>query len=163
MKFATTLIITALFFSAACVSVSLSKPKHKRAEGVQYSEPGSPFSKQSRDDVDAAWKNGNNGNLMSYLTDCSDESDPSLENVLNGTLEGLSDLRIDSKTSPMVQGREGRRVVAAGKVDGVPTKIDLLLFKRDSCIYILTYVGVEKNFEVDHDKFNKFASGFRAP
>jgi hypothetical protein len=62
-----------------------------------------------------------------------------------------------------MQEREGRRVHAAGKVDGVPTEIDLLAFKRNHCIYILSYVGVKKAFTEDRSAFTKFIEGFRAP
>lgn len=114
-------------------------------------------------DVDAAWKNPKNGNLISYLTDCHDESDPALDFIVQGALGGLTDLKYDRKDSPMIQGREARRVVASGRVDGVPSKIDLLAFKRDNCIFILSYVGVQKSFAENHSQFERFIEGFRAP
>ena len=101
--------------------------------------------------------------MISYLTDCHDDSDPALDFIVQGALSGLSGLQYERKESPTVQGREARRVVASGKVDGVPSKIDLLAFKRDNCIYIISYVGVEKSFAENHSQFEKFMEGFRAP
>jgi hypothetical protein len=146
------------------VSVNLGgnkSPKH--AEGVKFSEPGSPFRKETREDIDGAWKNEKNGNLISYLTDCQDQSDPTLETIVQGAISGLSEMKIDSSENPIVQGREARRVVAQGKVDGVASKIDLLAFKRNHCIYMLSYVGVSKAFDKDHAQFDKFIQGFYAP
>ncbi len=160
-------LIFILFFSfafTACVSVNLggSGPA-KRASGVEYSEPGKPFEKQSIDHVDAAWKNESNGNAISYVSDCKDATDPSLDYIVNGLLGGLSAVKRERDETVEIQGREGKRVLASGKVDGVPTQIDLLVFKRNQCIYILSYVGVAKAFALDHAAFDKFIVGFRAP
>jgi hypothetical protein len=160
----TALVFSSLMLFTGCVSVNLggsSGPKH--AEGVKVSEPSSPFRKELRDDVDGAWKNPNNGNMISYLTDCQDSSDPSLETIVTGAVMGLSELHIESTQSPTILGREARRVLASGRVDGVPSKIDLLAFKRNRCIYMLSYVGVSQSFDQDHAHFDRFVQGFRAP
>jgi hypothetical protein len=148
---------------SGCVSVSLAKSEVKRATGVQITQPSKPFETESRKDVDAAWKNPKNGNLISYMTDCQDENDPGLDNIVQGALSGLTDLRYDKKESPTLDNREARRVLVSGKVDGVPSQIDLVVFKRDSCIYILSFVGVQKSFGQDQGQFDKFVEGFRAP
>jgi hypothetical protein len=150
--------------AAGCVSVNLgggSGPH--RATGVQVQPPGSPFTKEDRDDVDGAWKNSRNGNMLSYISDCQDSSDPSLETILQGAISGLNDLKVEANESPTIQGREAKRVLASGKVDGVASKIDILTFKRNKCIYILSYVGVNSSFSQDHGAFDKFVQGFRAP
>jgi hypothetical protein len=82
---------------------------------------------------------------------------------VQGVIVGLSDLNVESKETVTVQSREGRRVLASGKVDGVPSLIDLLVFKRNTCIYILTYVGVKSAFNENRGDFNKFLESFRAP
>ncbi len=153
-----------LCFFTSCVSVNLGGGSAgKRAEGVHIVAPKSPFSKETRADLDGAWINSKSGNTISYLTDCQDNTDPSLDSIVQGAMTGLSDLKIDSTSNEMVQEREARRVVAVGKVDGVPSKIDLMVFRRNHCIYLLSYVGVQKAFEQDHAQFDEFIHGFRAP
>ncbi len=148
----------------SCVSVSLSPPDEaKRASGVVFKNPHSRFSKESRQDVDAAWKNNANGNVISYLSDCKDPSDPSLDSILQGVLSGVSELQPVSRQTITHQAREARRVVVSGKVDGVPTMMDLMVFKRNQCIYILSYLGVQSSFAADQSQFNTFIEGFRAP
>jgi hypothetical protein len=146
-----------------CVTVKLAGESGKKAAGVEYKQPDKPFEKDSRPEVDLAWKNGRNGNVISYISDCNDPADPPLAQILSGVLSGLSDLKTLEETTPVIQGREGERVHASGKVDGVPTEIDLLTFKRNHCIYILSYVGVKKSFNEDRAEFTKFIDGFRAP
>jgi hypothetical protein len=149
----------------SCVSVKLAGTGDNttRAVGVRYVDPESPFAKDQRTDIDAAWKNPKNGNLISYLSDCQDSADPSLDSIVQGALSGLSELHVDSTQSPRVQSREARRVTATGKVDGVLTRTDLLAFKRNNCIYILSYVGVVATFDENRASFDKFISGFQAP
>lgn len=157
--------IVMLALPVSCVNVRLSTAddQAKRASGVKYLEPGSPFTAQDRPEVDAAWKNSRNGNAISFLSDCKDPTDPPLDNILQGVLVGLTDLHIENRETVTVQGREGRRVVAFGKVDGVPSGIDLLAFKRNQCIYILSYVGVKAAFNENRAEFTRFIEGFRAP
>jgi hypothetical protein len=161
MRFATLIILG--FSLSGCVSVKLAQQEAKRATGVKFSAPAKPFSPDGTKEVDAAWQNPKNGNLISYLTDCQDDNDPTLDTILQGALGGITELKFDKKESPAIQGREARRVVVSGKVDGVPTGIDMIAFKRDSCIYILSYVGVQKTFNEDHAAFDRFVEGFRAP
>jgi hypothetical protein len=163
MRFSTLTVILGFLASASCVSVKLAQPDAKRATGVKFEAPRAPFTADSRKEVDASWQNPNNGNLISYLSDCTDQSDPSLESIVQGALGGLTEMHFDKKETLTMQGREARRVVVSGKVDGVPSQIDMLAFKRDSCIYILSYVGVQKAFAGDHAAFDKFVEGFRAP
>ncbi|NJL23736.1 MAG: hypothetical protein HC902_00155 [Calothrix sp. SM1_5_4] len=161
------LLFFMLFVFSGCVTVKLDTGMNgssaKRAEGVSYKEPGQPFVKEQRSDVDASWQNPRNGNVISFITDCKDPSDPSLQSIVGGMLAGLPGLKIESDQEQMVQGREGRRVLASGKVDGVPSQTDLLVFKRNQCIYVLSYVGVKKSFNEDRAEFERFIQGFRAP
>lgn len=158
-----TLIFTTLLMGTGCVTVKLGDVESQRANGVEFREPSSPFKRDKRDEVDAAFKNTRNGNVISYLSDCKDPSDPPLDNIIAGVLTGLTDLKIEQKETVQMLGREGRRVVAAGKVDGVPSAIDLLVFKRNQCIYILSYVGVKDAFPQNRVDFNRFIEGFRVP
>lgn len=159
--------MTILLFltGTSCVSVKLSSDSgtSKRAVGVQYSEPSKPFAKNENPDVDASWQNGKNGNVISYLSDCKDPSDPPLDNIVAGVVAGVNDLKFESREDIEVQGREGRRLLATGKVDGVASAIDMVVFKRNQCIYILTYAGVKSTFPANRADFTKFVQGFKAP
>jgi hypothetical protein len=154
---------TAFLALSGCVTVKLAGESGTKASGIELREPVKPFAKESRPEVDAAWKNNKNGNLISYISDCNDPTDPPLAQIVMGILGGLTDMKTLEESSPMIQGREGQRVHASGKVDGVPTEIDLLAYKRNHCIYILSYVGVKKSFGEDRAAFSQFIDGFRAP
>lgn len=158
-----TLIFTTLLMGTGCVTVKLGGQESQRADGVAFREPSPPFTRDHRDEVDAAFKNHRNGNVISYLSDCKDPTDPPLDSIVAGVLAGLTDPKIESKETVQMLGREGRRVVAFGKVDGVASAIDLLVFKRNQCIYILSYVGVKTAFPDNRADFNRFVEGFKVP
>ena len=53
---------------SGCVSVNIGGPKrNQKAEGVKFNEPQAPFVKAPQVDVDEAWKNQQNGNLISFF------------------------------------------------------------------------------------------------
>lgn len=155
-------ILISILFSG-CVTVNLGEGKSQKADGVELKAPAKPFESQSRDDVDSAWKNRSNGNVISYLSDCKDPSDPPLDSIVQGVLSGLSEMKIETSAKPTVQGREARRTTAQGKVDGVPTHVELLVFKRNNCIFILNYAGVSSAFPDNKADFQRFVEGFKAP
>lgn len=166
MKHLAVLFYILMFLTAnGCISVNLGagSASGKKSEGVQTIVPTAPFVVQKRADVDGAWKSEKTGNTISYISDCQDPSDPTLDSIVRDAMAGLTDLKVESTQSPTMQSREARRVVASGQVDGVQSKIDLLAFKRNHCIYILSYVGVSSAYAADHAQFDKFISGFRAP
>lgn len=164
MRNAALIFLSSIFLLGGCVTVKLDTAgKGKRAEGVAYKDPAKPFVEEKRNDVDAAWKNPKNGNVISYLSDCKDPSDPPLDQIVQGILSGLSDLKVESTESPMIQGREARHILATGKVDGVASGIELVVFKRNMCIYMISYVGVKKALGENRAEFKSFLEGFQAP
>lgn len=163
MMKAAPLNILAIIFLGGCVSVNIGNSEAKRASGVQVREPVEPFQKESREDVDASWRHKANGNAISYISDCQDSSDPDLDTIANGVFSGLSQITYDSKEEMEFRRREAKRILAHGKVDGVPTYIDLLVFKKNRCIYILSYVSLPNTYKANKRDFDQFIEGFNPP
>lgn len=148
---------------SSCVSVELGPKRPARASGIRYDAPAKPFEKASADNVDEIWRNPRNGNALSFLSECNDPSDPSLHAIEQGVLSGLYPYNYVKQNDITYEGRAARRVQVKGVVDGVPSLVDLLVFKRNNCIYILSYVGLEQNHHQDEKTFETFISGFHAP
>jgi len=163
MKLATLKISIAAFCLTGCISVSLSGDKHEKANGVKLQAPAAPFEKAKGDNVDEIWRNPKNGNAISYLSDCSDQSDPSLLSIEQGVLSGLNPYSYESQTELTFDGRGARKSRVKGTVDGVASVVDLLVFKRNNCIYILSYVGLQQKHSEDQQRFDTFMERFHAP
>ncbi len=157
------LLFTIGLFLSGCVTVNVGNKNSKKAEGVKLNEPSGPFKEYEDSTVDRAWRNGENGNTISFFSECGDPGDPPLDQIVNGVLSGLSQVEIQKSDKVEIQGREGRHVMAQGKVDGVETAVDLRVFKRNQCLYILSLVGVVSKFKMNVADFEKFTSEFRAP
>lgn len=150
--------------SNACVSVNLGAGKGpERSTKVNYSAPGGPFHELKKTQADAAWQNSSNGNSISYLSTCNESADPSLENATDEMISVLGTTKTLSQKSYMFDGRAALDTEAEAKVEGVPTKMRTLVFKKNGCLYTLSFLGVTKSFDQDQKYFDAFVKGFSAP
>src|SRR5581483_12506640 len=65
----------------------------------------------------------------------------------------------DQQTIPLA-GREALRTRVDAKLDGVPVALDLIVLRRNGCIYDLTYVAPPDRFEEGRPEFQRFVAGF---
>jgi hypothetical protein len=149
--------------STGCVSVSLGPPHPTHSSGVRFTAPPKPFEKSSAENVDEIWRDPKNGNAISYLSECNDPADPTLHAIEQGVLSGLYPYTYISQEDTTYEGRAARRALVKGVVDGVPSLVDLLIFKRNNCLYILSYVGLEQHHHQQQKAFEDFIAGFHAP
>ncbi len=158
------LLFTLLFLTGltSCISVSIT-PKIGKSEHVSFKAPPKPFEHITSPGADEAWQDKSHGNLISFLTACKDPADPSLETIEKDLLSSFEDVKILNTDSSFFDGRESRKTQAQGKVDGISTKLELLVFKKNNCSYSLSYVAVEKNFDQDLPIFHQFLESFKAP
>ena len=146
-----------------CVSVSIGSHKAQKAGETQVQPPAKPFVEKSIGRADGAWQNPNNGNTISYYTSCHESAELSLEAMQSELLSALDSSSILKSEHTSSNGRDALRAEATGQVDGVPTHMQTLVFKKNGCNYSLNYVGVESSFARDLKAFQSFIDGFRAP
>jgi hypothetical protein len=150
-------------FIGGCVSVKIGGVKTKKAEGVVFLQPRSPFAEVTLPASDHAWTNKQNGNTISYSSSCDDASEPTLDSAKNDLLSNLSELKIISEQSGMFNSRESESASARGTVDGVKTQVEILVFSKDNCLYSLSYVGVDSSFSQNLAQYREFLQSFKAP
>lgn len=75
----------------------------------------------------------------------------------------LEEKHSDTTTPVLFNGRQGLMIFSEGFVDGVPIKMQVLVFKRNACNYTLTYAGVAKNFSQEVSHFEQFLKSFTTP
>lgn len=132
------------------------------AKGVDFSAPAAPYKAIESANSDRAWLSDKTGNTISFASDCSG-ADPSLQQMENESLAALDNLEIKSSEALMFNGREARRSVSTGTVDGVPVQLLLVVFKKNNCNYVLSYGGVAVQFNTETSYFADFISTFKAP
>jgi len=150
--------------TSACVSVNLGGGKGpERSKGAKFSAPGGPFQPLPKTPADAAWQNPSNGNSISYLSTCNESADPGLETATEEIIAVLGDTKTLTQRRYMFDGRAALDTEAEAKVEGVPTKIRTLVFKKNACLYTLSLLGVTQTFADDQKYFDQFVKGFSAP
>jgi hypothetical protein len=149
--------------ASACVSVQLGPKGPVNAKNVRFTPPKTPFEKFEIQDVDQAWKNRDNGNSISYRTSCDDPVESTIQTIQQSIASGFDSYTVESSQNTQFNGREALQSVLQGKLDGVSTKLELLIFKKNNCTYTLTYVALPKNFSKDQGTFHEFLKGFTAP
>jgi hypothetical protein len=147
----------------SCVSVELPGNKVTSAKGVEYQDPGGSYEEIKAKNADKTWLSKKSGNTISYLSECGNTADPSLQSIESDSLSALSNLEILKTETITFNGRGARQTVAAGTVDGVPVALSLLVFKKNGCNYTLSYGGLEKQFNGELPVFENFKKNFKAP
>lgn len=157
----TFLIPSSLLMS--CVSVQIAVPSSTKSTVAQYQSPKKPFEEQTGRDLDRLWRNSLNGNTISYLSDCENPTDPSLQSIFKGITSEIDNPKIIKNEDLIYNSREGLRSVVEGVVDGVKTRFELLIFKKNNCTYILTYAAVAQSFSENQKDFDRFLKDFKVP
>jgi hypothetical protein len=152
-----------LCFLPACLSVQLSPKSADVASNVSFNAPSEPYEKFAVQDVDRAWKNRSNGNSISFRTACNDPVESEINSIQQMIVDGLDAANIEKRETVQYNGREALHSVIQGKLDGIATKIELMIFKKNNCTYTLTYVALPKNYAQDQAVFQKFLKEFVAP
>ncbi len=162
-----TRFISAFFLAisiTACVSVNIGDSgQSQKSTTVQFKAPAAPFVVFKTDFVDSAFKNPRNGNSISFLSECNSAADPSLDTIHKGLISSIDRAESISKKIYQYNNREALRSTVSGYVDGVQSKFDLLVFKKNNCTYILSYVATEKNFSENLSVFETFTENFVVP
>lgn len=157
------LVCSMFILLGGCVSVSLPGKKVISAKDVQFEAPSSPYKEIKMAGVDKAWLSERSGNTISYFSECGNSADPSLEILESDALSAINDLTVLKADTKEFNGRESRQTVAAGKLDGIPVKMSLVLLKKNGCNYTLSYGGTAAQFDQEQTAFENFKRNFRAP
>lgn len=150
-------------FAIGCVSVSISPKGPDRSREAKYKSPAAPFEEIGTTPADHAWQNAGNGNTISYLSSCNDPAEPSLESAAAEMVADLRDLKTLRSEFIRFNGREALDQEVEGRIEGVTTRVHTLIFRKNACLYTLSYVGVAKAFPVNTGDFQNFVKGFEVP
>ena len=147
----------------SCISVNLSSSDTEKAKALKFDQPGQPFSEIKTSSSDRAFKSPLTGTTIAYFSACGPKADVSLNLISQDVLSSFD--RVDQQSSQLIQidGREGVDLSVIGMIDGVQTRIRSAAFKKNGCMYTLTYVALPRFYDSEMAFFNQFISNFRAP
>ncbi len=152
-----------IIFGTSCVSVSIGPKAGEQSKGVQFTAPPAPYESLKHPRSDGAWQNTKNGNSISYFSSCNDPAEPPLESLSRDLFSELGEIKMLHQRLTTFNNREAINQEVEGKVDGVLTRIHAVLFRKNSCTYTLSFIGVPGAYESDRAVFEGFLRGFQAP
>ncbi|CAN5462817.1 hypothetical protein BH10BDE1_BH10BDE1_08290 [soil metagenome] len=166
-------VLVLLFSGVSCVSVSLGGSKTEKAKGVAFATPNGNFKEIKNDGADFAWNSGSTGSTIAYQSTCGDTPDARLESIAQDLFGGFEQSKELRDERIPFDGREALSRDVEGKVDGVVTRVRAIIYKKNKCTYILTFVALDKTQVADSGRkaaingdvaeFEKFAASFKAP
>jgi hypothetical protein len=157
------ILITILFFSGGCVSVQIGPKKSQSAKNIKFKAPPESFVAIDSEDIDHGWKNGLNNTSISFRSVCNDGVDPTLDSIQQSLLVGLEGAQIQRSQRVPFNDREALNSVVTGKMDGILTKLEFMILKKNNCTYTISYIALEKTFDRDVGIFKNFLRTFEAP
>jgi hypothetical protein len=156
-------IILNLIFLWGCVSVQLPSSKDLRSKNVQFKTPQAPFKDFATTQSDRAWISEKTGNTISFLSQCGNQNDPSIEQIENESLSSLSHLVGIKGENFYFNERNAKFRIHRVVLDGVAVQVALIIFKKNGCDYTLSYGGIEEKFKIEEQIFNQFTKNFKIP
>lgn len=125
--------------------------------------PEAPFKDFAAAQADRAWISEKTGNTISYISECGNQNDPSIEQIETDSLNSLSQLVPFKIETLQYNERTARFSIHKGVLDGVQVQIAMMIFKKNGCDYSISYGGLESKFKIEEHLFNNFIQNFKVP
>jgi hypothetical protein len=90
------------------------------------------------------------------------DDDAPLAILTEHLIMGTTSREFESQQVFPFDGREAMRSILRAKLDGVPLQYDILVMKKDGCLYDLVYVAPPPRFAEGDADFDRFALGLQA-
>jgi hypothetical protein len=110
-------------------------------------------------DGQVAFHHPGGGSILANAN-CQPRQDVSLDVLTNHLLFGIEDRREESRVRFQLDGRMALRTRLDGTLDGVPISLDLVVLKKDGCIYDLGLAAAPSVFPQRRPDFERFVRGF---
>ena len=150
-----------LVMASACVSVKIPMTAApEKATDVSAKSPSAPFKSSSSANSDGMWVSSKTASTITYFTSCS-PNEPALKTIRSTAFSSLEGVDVSKEENITINEREGLKSNIEGKLEGVPVKVQFIVFKKNSCSYHLSYVALKENFEKELDQFTNFVKNFR--
>ena len=131
-------------------------------DGVRYAiQPPQGWTAVSVEDTDLAWASGRTGFSIAVNSTCAQSADVPLNVLTNQLLMGFTERQRVSETSETLDGREALRSRFKARLDGVPVSLELLVLKKDGCVYDFMYLAPPDKQGEHQDDFDHVVGAFK--
>lgn len=110
---------------------------------------------------DVAYESTGSPHTIAVNATCEGYEDAPLEVLTQHLLMGFTEREKLEEARSTLDGRECLRTHVKAKLDGVPREIFLVVLKKNSCVYDLTYVSAPGRADERYHEFEKVVEAFR--
>ncbi|AFE07744.1 hypothetical protein COCOR_07794 [Corallococcus coralloides DSM 2259] len=115
------------------------------------------------DDNDLAFvERGDTGRIIATNATCRDHDDPSLQVLTKHLLMGFTERQDLGQRTFTLDDREALRSRYVAKLDGVPVSLELVVVKKDNCVFDFSYIAPVGAADARMADFESLFQGFRA-
>lgn len=148
----------------SCVSIQLPKNKESTHQAqIKVSSPAEPFARWLVPEVEKAWRNPKNGNLISVNSECGFVQEPTFTDLITHLRREMDNTTIATKDDILFQGRRALSVVLEGDLDGYASQLTAVIAKFDGCILTATFFGLKEKKKEDQNTFEVFWKEIQLP
>lgn len=136
---------------------------HKEAS-YRVGEPGRAWKPlRGEDGVQVAWERDPQPGVIQVRAQCEEHGDSSLASFTDHLRIDFGAWNIQQQTSLALVGREALRTRVQAELDGVPVSLELVVVKKNGCLFDLSYVSPPRAFESGLPAFDQVVAGFEFP
>ena len=154
------LLFSIVIFLSGCAGASFDGQVY-RDHGVSFrvGTLGPGWERFRIADAALAFRHGSSGTIVANAT-CKDIEDVPLDVLTNQAVFGVSDKHELSRTDVTLDGRLARRTQITGTMDGVPVALDLVVMKKNNCVFDFQLVSSPSDFAARQTDFVRLLNGF---
>ncbi len=154
-------LVVLAVFAASCSHGVKDGVFRKDETAYQVSEPGTGWEEVRLEDNDLAWTSAATGHTLALNSTCEGHDDPPLDVLTRHLLFGFTDDVTVASGKLVMDGRDALRTRFTAKLDGVPVELDLVVLKKDDCVYDFSLVAPVGRGDEKRADFQKVLEGFK--
>lgn len=139
--------------------------KRARMEATyRVGDPGGGWRRAAQvDGTQVAWHNPDLAGVIQVHSSCADHGDSSLDQYTDHLRIDWTDWKVLSQREERLVGRAALRTVVDAQLDGVERRQELVVVKKNGCIFDLRYAARPATFDQGRAAFGRVVAGFRFP
>jgi len=113
--------------------------------------------------MQVAWRNADVHGVSGIHSQCEEHGDSSLYQFTDHLRIDWTQWKEISQTEERLVGRAALRSIVEAELDGVKFKHELVVVKKNGCLFDLSYSARPESFERGRAAFHRVVSGFEFP
>ncbi len=134
-----------------------------REATFRVGDPGEGWRPHRERGVQVAWSKGKTPAVIQVRSQCDEHGDSDLASFTDHLRIDFGQWEIQSQRAIEIVGREGLRTRVQAELDGVPVHLELVVLKKNGCLFDLQYITRPAAFDAGLASFDAVLEGFAFP